>query len=114
MRYDLLLTPEGVYDGREIARAMITDAYRFLAPYVDLDPDATDRLFSVIAREVIEQEHRQLTENGALERYMFTFFSEHDGGAGFEDYLRHLYATEEETARLLEQKPVVSSAKKLN
>jgi hypothetical protein len=39
----------GVFDGRELARQLIGNAYRLLVPYVKACPACTDSLFSAIA-----------------------------------------------------------------
>lgn len=49
---------DGVFDGRDIARQMITDAYKLLAIYASDDPEkgrsqaCADQLFETVANEI--------------------------------------------------------------
>jgi hypothetical protein len=44
----------GVFDGREMARQLIGNAYRLLVPYVSACPACSDNLFSAIANRTSE------------------------------------------------------------
>jgi hypothetical protein len=56
----------GVFDGREMARQLIGNAYRLLVPYVRACPACTDSLFSAIANRTIEEIHQADREEGKL------------------------------------------------
>lgn len=56
----------GVFDGREMARQLIGNAYRLLVPYVNACPACTDNLFGVIANCTIEEIHQADREEGRL------------------------------------------------
>jgi len=55
----------GVFDGREMARQLIGNAYRVLVPYVSGCPACTDNLFGVIANRTIEEIHQPTTRKAA-------------------------------------------------
>jgi hypothetical protein len=57
----------GVCDGREVARALITTAYRLLAPYAEGCPACTDRLFTQIANEVTHDACAATDTGGRIE-----------------------------------------------
>jgi hypothetical protein len=54
----------GVFDGREMARQLIGNAYRLLVPYVKACPACSDNLFSAIANKTIEDIHQADREDG--------------------------------------------------
>jgi hypothetical protein len=54
----------GVFDGRELARQLIGNAYRLLVPYVKACPACSDTLFSAIANRTIEEIHQDAREKG--------------------------------------------------
>ena len=54
----------GVFDGREMARQLIGNAYRLLVPYVRACPACSDNLFSAIANKTIEDIHQADREEG--------------------------------------------------
>jgi hypothetical protein len=56
----------GVFDGRELARQLIGNAYRLLVPYVKACPACADALFSVIANRTIEELHQEAREKGSM------------------------------------------------
>ena len=57
LRYKIEPDAHGVFDGRELARALIANAYRLLMPYVNGCPACSDNLFTVIANETIAEIH---------------------------------------------------------
>jgi hypothetical protein len=64
----------GVVNGLDLAREMISDAYKLLAPYVKACAACTDDLFTAIANEEIAKLHAQREEEGRLPD-MFLVFS---------------------------------------
>jgi hypothetical protein len=54
----------GVFDGREMVRQLIGNAYRLLVPYVKACPACSDNLFSAIANRTIEEIHQDAREKG--------------------------------------------------
>lgn len=44
----------GVHDGRDLARQLITDAYKLLVPYVNACPECAEGLLAAIAKQVTE------------------------------------------------------------
>lgn len=97
LSYEIQPDEHGVYDGKELARELIMDAYRLLAPYVNACPDCADNLFSVIANEAIEEIHRQ-KNNGKVPGIVMALPS-----AGDEAKRAHYLAEEASTIALLEK-----------
>ena len=62
----------GVVNGMELAREMIADAYRLLAPYAGLCPACADDLFICIANEAIENLHVRHRETGVFPTLVLT------------------------------------------
>ena len=54
LRFNIEPNEDGVFDGVELARGMIAQAAKLLAPYVDHCPACTGNLFSVVANEELE------------------------------------------------------------
>jgi hypothetical protein len=62
----------GVVSGMELAREMIADAYRLLAPYAGVCPACADDLFTYIANEEIENLHAERRETGVFPTLVLT------------------------------------------
>jgi hypothetical protein len=91
----------GVFDGRDLARQLIGDAYRLLVPYVNARPACADNLFSVIANGMIDELHQQAQEKGKLPGFFLTTGQDKQERTAAER--AHLAAATDATAELLRQ-----------
>ena len=66
LTYEITPDGEGMFDGRELARLLIEDAFKALTPYAALCPACSDALFTRIANEVLAAQHREGREKGKL------------------------------------------------
>ena len=62
----------GVVSGMDLAREMIMDAYRLLAPYAGVCPACADDLFTCIANEAIENLHARRRATGIFPTMVLT------------------------------------------
>jgi hypothetical protein len=92
----------GVFDGRELARQMIGNAYRLLVPYVRACPACADNLFSAIANRTIEELHREPAEKGG-HLAGFSMSARPAGAERDEGVKAHLEAATPATAQLLRE-----------
>ena len=72
LEYDLTPDEHGVVDGRALARLLIADAYKALAPYAALCPACADGLFAHIANDVIAVQHEESRGRGSLPGKVYT------------------------------------------
>lgn len=66
LAYDVKPDEQGVFNGLDVAQALISNAAMFLAPYVNECPACLDNLFSHIANHALEQLHRAKEETGKM------------------------------------------------
>jgi hypothetical protein len=90
----------GVFDGRELARQLIGNAYRLLVPYVAACPACADNLFGVIANRTIEELHQEARDKGKLAGF---FMSSRTGKERDEGEKAHLAAARDATVELLRE-----------
>ena|SRR5438874_351488 len=90
----------GVFDGRELARQLIGNAYRLLVPYVKACPACADSLFSAIANRTIEELHQEAREKGTIGGFSMSARTGDERQAGVDAHLKSATAA---TAQLLRE-----------
>jgi hypothetical protein len=98
--YNVEPDEHGVFDGRELARQLIGNAYRLLVPYVRACPACADNLFSAIANRTIEELHQEARNKGKLAGFSTSARTGGDREAGI---TAHLDAATPETIKLLRE-----------
>lgn len=89
----------GVFDGVQLAQAMIYDAAAVLLPYVRSCPACLDALFSKIANQALESMHQDLREG---QKRGLTFAVGPEGPAKDAAIQAHLDASVETIRAMLE------------
>lgn len=95
LKFDVKPDTHGVIDGRELAKQLVSAAYRCLTPYVKGCPACADNLFSVLANAAIEEIHRERDKTGRMPGGLYQF-----GDGGIQ---AHFDGTVEITRALLEK-----------
>jgi hypothetical protein len=98
--YDVAPDEHGIFDGRELARQFIGNAYRLLVPYVAACPACADNLFSAIANRTIEELHQEARDKGKLAGF---FMSTRTGTERDQGEKAHLEAARDATIELLRE-----------
>ena len=93
----------GVFDGRDMARQLIGNAYRLLVPYVRACPACSDNLFSAIANKTIEEIHQADHEEGGKTRLDGSIMSNRTGDERAAGEKAHFQAASTATAQLLRE-----------
>ena len=96
LEYDDIPGSDGIFDGVELARQLINDAYKLLIPYTNHCPGCADNMFTAVANEVLETIHREAKEkndfNGLV---LYTVKDEQGQKQAMENHLqRHKDRTE--------------------
>ena len=105
MRYDIDPDEDGIFDGRDIARQLIKDAYELLATYAGETPEqgncpaCADELFSVVANQEIAALHRLGKKIGRLPAR--SMLIARDEAQAVKDIENHVKATAAKTHDLL-------------
>lgn len=66
LTYKADIDENDIFNGLELARDLIRDAYQLLAPYAALCPACTDTLFSHVANRALDDIHKEESECGKL------------------------------------------------
>jgi hypothetical protein len=105
LQFTISVEPDehGVFDGREMARQLIGNAYRVLVPYVSGCPACTDNLFGVIANRTIEEIHQADHAEGGKTRLDVQIMSTRTGEARAAGEKAHFQAASADIARLLRE-----------
>lgn len=101
LSYNLHPDDEGIFDGRELARAMISDAFQLLVPYAHHCPACANNLFTVIANEELDAVHALGKERGRLPAAVMGI--DKQGVDKQEAMARHIKTTQALTRSLLEK-----------
>lgn len=101
LSYNIAPDAHKVIDGRDLAKALISDAYRFLIAYANGCPACTNGLFSAIANEAIDEEWAHM-EDGRLRPGAF-FCTAQSAEERAEFFTAHKEATKARTVALLEK-----------
>ena len=99
--YNIDTDENGVFDGREIAKALISDAFRFLIPYAKGCPACADNLFSALANDAISEEHAYKADGQFLDRAIVFFDPQLEETAKADAWEAHIEATKPTTVELL-------------
>jgi len=97
LQLDFAITPDenGVFDGRDLARGLVQTAYRLLVPYTHACPACTDAMFSAVANDAISEILAEPKLTGTM--------MVNGDDPGDQRFLKHMEATHDKTASLLEK-----------
>lgn len=103
LQFEYNIDPDenAVFDGREIAKGLIRDAFRFLIPYAQGCPACADNLFSALANAAISEEHEHKKTGEFLDRAVVFFDPRLEETARADAWEAHIEATKPTTVELL-------------